>query len=70
MFDVVVKFSKPLYPASDLTDRLFKSLQPLKNAVIGTHFKLSTENVTTEMTQQIDERLHLFAGNCVFAFRL
>ena len=70
MFDVEVVFSKTLYPASDLTDRLFKSLQPLECAVISTHFKLSTENVATEMTQQIDERQHLFAGYCVFVFRL
>ena len=70
MFDVVVVFSKTLDLASDLTDRLFKSLQPMECAVISTHFKLSTENVAKEMTQRIDERKHLFAGNRVFSFRL
>ena len=70
MFNVVVVFSETFDPPSDLTDGLLKSLQPLKCAVVSTHFKLSSKNVATEMTQRIDERQHLLAGNCVFAFWL
>ena len=67
MVDIVVVFSKTLDPPSDLTEGLFKRLHPFKCAVISTHFKLFTKNAATEMTQQIDERQHLFAGNCVFS---
>ena len=68
MFVVVVVFSETRDPPSDLIDGLFKSFQSLECAVISTHFKLSTENVATEMAQRIDKRRHFFAGNCVFAF--
>ena len=49
MFDVVIVFSETLDLASDLTDRLFKSLDPLECALVSTNFKLSAEDVTTEM---------------------
>ena len=70
LFDIVIVFRKTLDPPSYLTDGLFKRLQPLECAVVSAHFKLSTQNVATEMAQQIHQRQHLFAGNCVLAFRL